>query len=427
MKICFLMYQGNMYSGGQGVYTYYLTRELARLGHEVHVVAAPPYPVLDSAVVAHELKTYSFWSYHHYKKEFLFERNPWTYFHPVNFYELVSTRVALSSLLLTFSFRAYVAIKELARRHHFDVIHDNQTLSYGVLLLKALGYPVVATVHHPLSIDFRNSLAQSASVYEKARRMLWFPWVMQELVAPRLDKIIVVSRASAQSVGQAFGLPPEKMQVVYNGIDCDTFRPLDGVAKEPGSILYVGNSEDRNKGSRFLFQALALLRDETDFHLTLVDNKKSNLKLAPRLVREYGLHTRVTFAGRVSTEELVRLYNRAELAVSPSLYEGFGLPAAEAMACGVPVIATTAPAFPEVVDHGVTGWLVPPADPAALAQAIRELMGDADLRARLGREGRRSVQERFDWRRAAREVVAVYEEALSERRASAPVESAVGR
>lgn len=432
MKICFLMYQGNMYSGGQGVYTYYLTRELARLGHEVHVVAAPPYPRLDSAVVAHELKTYSFWSYHHYKKEFLFERKPWTYFHPVNFYELLSTRLALSSLLLTFSFRAYVAIKELARRYRFDVIHDNQTLSYGVLLLKALGYPVVATVHHPLSIDFRNSLAQSASVYEKARRMLWFPWVMQELVARRLDKIIVVSKASAQSVGRAFGLPPEDMRVVYNGIDCETFRPLDGVAKEPRSILYVGNSEDRNKGARFLLQALALLRDEMDFHLTLVDNKKSNLKLAPRMVREYGLHTRVTFAGRVSTEELVRLYNRTELAVSPSLYEGFGLPAAEAMACGVPAIATTAPAFPEVVDHGVTGWLVPPADPAALAQAIRQLMADADLRARLGREGRRSVQERFDWRRAAREVVAVYEEALSERRAaapaaSAPVESAVGR
>jgi glycosyltransferase involved in cell wall biosynthesis len=420
MKICFLMYQGNMYSGGQGIYTYYLTRELARLGHEVHVVAAPPYPALDGAVVAHELKTYSFWSYHHYKKEFLFQRNPLTYFHPVNFYELVSTRIALSSLLLTFSLRAYVAVKELARQHRFDVIHDNQTLSYGALLLKGLGYPVIATVHHPLSIDFRNSLAQSASVYEKARRMLWFPWVMQEVVARRLDRIIVVSQASARSVGEAFGIPPEEMRVVQNGIDSETFRPLEDVAKEPGGILYVGNSEDRNKGGRFLLEALRLLRDEVDFHLTLVDNKKSNLKLAPRLVREYGLHTRVTFTGRVPTDELVRLYNRAELAVSPSLYEGFGLPAAEAMACGVPVVATTAPAFPEVVDHGVTGWLVPPADPAALAEGIRLLMADPDLRARLGREGRRSVRERFDWRRAAQEVVAVYEEVLSGRSATTP-------
>jgi glycosyltransferase involved in cell wall biosynthesis len=433
MKICFLMYQGNMYSGGQGVYTYYLTRELARLGHEVHVVAAPPYPALDPAVVAHELKTYSFWSYHHYKKEFLFQRNPLTYFHPVNFYELVSTRVALSSLLLSFSVRAYMAVKELSRHHRFDIIHDNQTLSYGAMLLRMLGYPVVATVHHPLSIDFRNSLAQSASVYEKARRILWFPWVMQEVVARRLEKIIVVSQASARAVGRAFRIPQERIRVVHNGIDTDVFRPLDGVAKEPGGILYVGNSEDRNKGGRFLLQALRLLRDEMDFHLTLVDNKKSNLKLAPRLVREYGLHTRVTFTGRVPTEELVRLYNRAELAVSPSLYEGFGLPAAEAMACGVPVVATTAPAFLEVVDHGETGWLVPPADPAALADAIRRLMSDPDLRAELGREGRRRVRERFDWRRAAEEVVAVYEEVLSGKSkeapsaTSAPVELAVGR
>ncbi len=415
MKICFLMYQGNMYSGGQGVYLYYLTRELARLGHEVHVIAAPPYPKLDDAVIAHNLETYSFWSYHHYKRHFLFERHPATIFHPVNLYEFVSTRIALSSLLLSFSVRAYVKLNELCRRHRFDIIHDNQTLSYGLTMMQAAGYPVTATVHHPLSVDLRNSLAQSRSVYEQVRRLLWFPWIMQEVVARRLDRIITVSHASAEAVSRAFRIPWERIHVVHNGIDSETFRPLSGIEREPGHILWVGNSEDRNKGGRYLFEALRLLRDDLDFHLTLVDQKKENLKLAPRLVRQYGLHSRVTFAGRVPTDELVRLYNRAQIVVSPSLYEGFGLPAAEAMACEAPVIATTAPAFPEVVDHGETGWLVPPADSQALADAICMLMADPELRARLGKAGREAIRQRFQWRRAAQQTVDVYEQLLGRR------------
>ena len=408
MKICFLMYQGNMYSGGQGIYLYYLTRELARLGHEVHVIAAPPYPTLAEGVVAHNLETHSFWSYHHYKRNFLFERHPLTIFHPVNLYEFVSTRIALSSLLLSFSVRAYVKLNELSRHHRFDVVHDNQTLSYGITLMQAAGYRVTATVHHPLSVDLRNHLAESRSLYEQARRLLWFPWIMQEVVARRLERLISVSDASAGAVSRAFRIPLERIHVVHNGIDSDTFRPLSDVEREPGHILCVGNTEDRNKGGRYLFEALHLLRDDLDFHLTLVDQKKSNLKMAPRLVRRYGLHSRVTFAGRVSTEELVRLYNRAEVVVSPSLYEGFGLPAAEAMACEAPVIATTAPAFPEVIDHDETGWLVPPADSQALADAIRMLMADAHLRARLGRAGREAIRQRFNWRRAAEGTLDVY-------------------
>ncbi len=426
MKICFLMYQGNMFSGGQGIYLYYLTRELARLGHEVHVLAGPPYPTLDEGVVGHDVETHSFWSYHHYKRNFLFERHPLTHFHPVNLYELISTRIALSSLLLSFSVRAYIKLNELARHHRFDVIHDNQTLSYGTMLMQRAGYPVVATVHHPLSVDLRNSLRQSVSLYERARRLLWYPWIMQEVATRRLDRVITVSHTSAVAVAEAFGVNRDKLRVVHNGIDHETFRPLPDVEEEPGSILYVGNSEDRNKGGRYLMEALRLLRDEMDFHLTLVDQKKSNLKLVPRLVREYGLQARVTFAGRVPTEELVRLYNRAELVVSPSLYEGFGLPAAEAMSCSRAVVATTAPAFPEVICHGETGWLVPPADAGVLADAIRMLHDNPGLRRRLGDNGREAICERFDWRRAAQETLAVYEEVCAGRQAKRPLSAAAG-
>ena len=428
MKICFIMYQGNMYSGGQGVYLYYLTRELARMGHEVHVLAGPPYPTLDERVISHNLETHSYWSYHHEKKNFLFERNPLSHFHPVNFYEFVSTRIALSSLLLTFSVRAWLKLRELSREHRFDLVHDNQTLGYGISLMQASGFPVVATVHHPLAIDLENALRQSRSLYEMARRILWSPWVMQGVVARRLPRLIAVSHTSQRAAQRALGLAPEQLRVVHNGIDAERFRPLRGVEREPGLILCVANSEDRNKGTRYLIEALHLLEDDRrDYRLALVDHDRSRLKLAPRLVRRYGLSSRVHFTGRLSTEQLVRLYNRATLLVAPSLYEGFGLPAAEAMACGTPVIATTGGAFPEVIEHGETGWLVPAGDSRALADAVRLLMDDADLRERLGRAGQRSVRERFSWRKTAEETLAVYQEVVGQPRPAletAPVRAA---
>ena len=416
MKICFIMYQGNMYSGGQGVYLYYLTRELSRMGHEVHVLAGPPYPTLADGVVGHNLKTYSYWSYHHEKEDFLFKRNPLTHFHPVNFFEFVSTRIALSSLLLTFSVRAWIKLRELSHEHRFDIVHDNQTLSYGTWLMEATGFPVLATIHHPLTIDLQNALRQAGSLYEKARRILWSPWVMQAVVARRMRQTIVVSETSRKAVQEAFKLDPARMHVVHNGIDTETFRPLPDVERQPGLILYVGNSEDRNKGARYLLEAMNLLKDDRrDFQLALVDHKKENLKLAPRLVQKYGLQSRVHFTGRVSTEQLVKLYNQAMIVVSPSLYEGFGLPAAEAMSCGSPVIATTGGAFPEVIDHQETGWLVPPGNAEALADAIRMFAADEELRSRLGRAGRESILRRFSWRKAAEETLAVYEEMLAER------------
>jgi len=195
-------------------------------------------------------------------------------------------------------------------------------------------------------------------------------------------------------------------------VDAETYRPLQGVEKEPGSLLYVGNSEDRNKGARYLLEALNLLKGKLDFHLALVDRPREALDLAPRLVEEFGLEDRVAFSGHVSREELVQLYNRSELMVSPSLYEGFGLPAAEAMACGVPLVATTAGAFPEVIEDGETGLLVPPADPTALADAIARLMSDAALRRRMGEAGRTRIEEHFTWRQTALKTATLYEEVL---------------
>ena len=407
VRLCFLVYHGSMYSGGQGVYIHYLTRELMRLGHEVHVIAGPPYPSMAEGIQVHRLESFSWFRFVENRREFLDRPNPLQFFYPLNLFEFASTRAGIFSLMFTFSLRAVAKFQELHRRHPFDIVHDNQGLGIGLLLMKSCGVPMVATVHHPLSIDARNAVAQATGPIEKVRRLIYYPILMQEFVARRLDRIITVSEASARMVESAFVLPRQQIEVIHNGIDTDTFRPMR-VAKQANNIICVSNSEDRSKGALYLLQALRYLRDSTDYRLTFVDRPEHELKLAPRLVRRYGLSSRVRFTGRVTTPQLVRHYCRAQMSVCPSLYEGFGLPAAEAMACGLPVVATTGGALPEVVQDGVTGILVPPADARSLAEATDKLMRDADMRRRMGQAGRQRILDKFNWQKAALQTEAVY-------------------
>jgi glycosyltransferase involved in cell wall biosynthesis len=401
-----------MYSGGQGVYLHYITRELARRGHDVHVIAGVPYPEVaeNEGVHLHKLKTFSFWSYLDHFDEYAYRTHPIVFFHPVNLYEFATSRFTLSSLLNMFSLRAYHKLNELERDVPFDLIHDNQTLGYGIWLMKQRGRPVVANIHHPLAIDRLNALRQAKSLGAKIYAIFWYPWIMQRWVAVRLDKIITGSEASAQSVAESFDLPRDHIRAIHDGVETDVFRPLPEVAFEPNSVLFVGNSEDRNKGIRYLLEALRLLRSEVPVHLTVVHRPGS--KGAPRLVQQLGLHGRVTFLERLSTKELVEQYNKAQVLVSPSLYEGFGLPAAEAMACGTAVVTTTAGALSEIVEDGISGVLVPPGDVEALAGAIRTLIEDPARCRTMGAAGARRARERFSWERTAEETIALYEEVL---------------
>jgi glycosyltransferase involved in cell wall biosynthesis len=406
-----------MYSGGQGVYLHYLSRELVELGHEVHVIAGLPFPKVVPDVRLHKLKTFSFWSLMDGYNEYAYHTHPLLFFHPVNFYEFATTRATLASLLNMFSLRAYHKLNELEHDRPFDVIHDNQTLGYGTWLMKASGRPVVANVHHPLAIDRRNELLQARSFGKLLSRIVWFPWVMQPWVARRVDRIITGSESSAASVAEAFHLPRHHIRVIYDGVDADVFRPLDDVEPTPGRVLFVGHTEDKNKGFRYLLRALSQLGGGASYHLVVVQRPGS--KEAARLAAELGISHRVTVMEQLTTQELILEYARAQLLVSPSLYEGFGLPAAEAQACGTPVIATTAGALSEIVSDGVTGVQVPPGDAGALAQAIRRLLEDPAACRKMGAMGARRVRERFSWRRTAEETLALYREVLQGERSGA--------
>lgn len=409
-----------MYSGGQGVYLHYMTREFVRMGHEVHVISGRPYPRLDEGVIHHRLHTYSLWAFLDGRDEHAYtnnEHHPVEFFHPWNFYEFASTRLSLGSLFFTFSLRAFRKLVEIERdTGPFDLVHDNQTLGYGILAMKRLrNRPVVASLHHPLAIDKANNLREATSITRRVSRETWFPGAMQSYVANRLDMVLTGSRNSAESVSRSMDIPLSHIRQTPYGIDQEVMRPLPDATRVPGTILFVGDSEDRNKGARFLIEACAEVAREMDFRLLFKDKKEKDMKVVPPLVWHYGLNRNVEYIARLPVDELVRLYNSAQILVSPSLYEGFGLPAAEAMACGAAVIATTAGAFPEFIEDGRTGILVPPGDSAALASAIKSLLRDRDRCRAMGAAASEHIRTNFTWQRTAQATLRLYQEILAPR------------
>ncbi len=408
MKICLLSYRGNPYCGGQGIYVYYLARELQNLGHEVQVISGPPYPE-----VAEGIKLYKLNSLNLYESKDSLMRNFSRVHNPIDFYEFMAVCLGTFPEPFTFSLRAYGKIRKLLACHKFDIIHDNQCLGYGLLLMKHLKVPVVATIHHPIPIDRDMELAQARDLWEKFRLKRWYAFcTMQRLVSRRMDRVITVSQSSAEAIERSLKVPQDRLRLVYNGIDANLFKSDDSVLKEPNSLILVNSGEQSIKGVPYLLKALQLLRNGTEVKLTVVGSPTPDGQYL-KLVKEYGLGDIVTFTGRVTMEELVKHYLASEICVVPSLYEGFGLPAAEAMSCQLPVITTRAGALPEIVGQdGDTGILVPPADPDALAVAVKRLLGDESLRRKMGEAGRKRVERNFSWEQAAKKTLEVYQEVL---------------
>lgn len=409
MKICLLTYRGNMFCGGQGIYIYYLSREFQRLGHEVHVISGPPYPQLPEGVKLYKVRSHSAYvSRYHMGNHVGPMRNP------VDLFEAAATRMGMYSEPLAFSFRAYDAIRKLHPRIKFDVVHDNQGLGYGLALVKRHKLPLVATIHHPMALDRDSDFVQARNRIEKLRRW-WFYSVyvpMQSFVGRRADRVITVSECSAREIERLMGISSSRIRVVYNGIDTDVFFNQDGLPKKSNSLIFVGNTEDRKKGIIYLLQAIKILEKECPVKLTIIDGGAPEAQYVPALMRQINLNGQVSFARRLSGDDLVRWYSAADIAVVPSMFEGFGFPAAEAMACGIPVIAFSAGALPELVDDGKTGILVPPADVPKLAAAIKKLVENKELRCEMGKQARNRVLCKFNWQQAAKQILDVYQEVL---------------
>ncbi|WP_405954957.1 glycosyltransferase family 4 protein [Streptomyces phaeochromogenes] len=412
LRIALLTYKGNPFCGGQGVYVRHLSRELARLGHQVEVIGSQPYPVLDEGEGLDGLSLTELPSLDLYRHPDPFrtpkrdEYRDW-----VDALEVGTMWTGGFPEPLTFSLRARRHLR--ARRGDFDVVHDNQTLGYG--LLGDVGAPLVTTIHHPITVDRQLELDAAEGRRRRMSVRRWYAFTrMQKRVARRLSSVLTVSGTSRQEIVDHLGVRDDRIHVVHIGADTDLFSPDPSVPQVPGRIVTTSSADVPLKGLVFLVEALAKVRTEHPAaHLVVVGKRAEDGPVA-QLIERYGLEGSVEFVKGISDAELVDLVRSAEVACVPSLYEGFSLPAAEAMATGTPLVATTGGAIPEVTGpDGETCLAVRPGDAGALAAGLSRLLGDPRLRERLGSAGRSRVLERFTWAKAAEGTVARYREAIA--------------
>ncbi|MGN0063552.1 MAG: glycosyltransferase family 4 protein [Nocardioides sp.] len=407
MRIAMLSYRSKPHCGGQGIYIRHLSRELVKLGHEVEVFSGQPYPELDEGVKLTKVPSLDLYR----------EPDPFRVPKLKEFRDLIDVEEFLTMCTAgfpepkTFSSRVNRLMKSRAR--DFDVAHDNQVLGHGIMELEEYGLPVVTTIHHPITMDRKIDIETAPTLRKKLSLRRWYGFLkMQGKVAKKARHVLVPSESSRRDIERDFGVDAAKMEVILLGVD-DVFVP-PSAPRVPGRILAMASADAPLKGISTLLEAFAKLRTERDLELVLVTKPEPGGR-TERLIEELGIGRHVTFVNGVSDEELVRVMGSAELACVPSLYEGFSLPTAELMACETPLVVSRAGAIPEVTGpDGECADLVTPGDVGELERAIAALLDDPERRERMGKAGRRRVQEKFSWHAVAVATAAAYEKTIAD-------------
>ncbi|OCB16902.1 glycosyl transferase family 1 [Mycolicibacterium porcinum] len=405
MRIALLSYRSKTHCGGQGVYVRYLSRGLAELGHDVEVFSGQPYPEgLDPRVKLTKVPSLDLYR----------EPDPFRVPRPseirdgIDALELATMWSAGFPEPRTFTMRVARILAD--RRDEFDVVHDNQSLGSALLKIAGLGLPVVATVHHPITRDRVVEIA-AAKWWRKPLVRRWYGFAeMQKKVARKIPELLTVSSSSAADIAEDFGVTPDQLHIVPLGVDTELFKPSEN--RVSGRIIAIASADVPLKGVSHLLHAVARLRVARDLDVQLVSKLEPNGP-TEKLIAELGISDIVHSSSGLSDEELAALLASAEVACIPSLYEGFSLPAVEAMASGTPIVASRAGALPEVVgDDGSCARLVRPADVDELTAVLGELLDSPLERRKLGAAGRQRALDVFSWESVAAQTVSVYEMAL---------------
>jgi len=406
LRIAYLTYRGKPHVGGQGVYTRHLTKALVDLGHHVEVFGGQPYPILDSRIPLHKLPSLDIFN-DQYPGRFpaYWEIKDWPTF--------VETAQFLKGTFgepRAFSIRAYNELSKLV--HDFDLVHDNQCLGYGILKIEKL-IPTIVTLHHPITKDRKLEMEHTKTWWKRQSIRRWYSFVnMQGKVASKMPRVVVVSENSIADIHTDMKVSLDRMKLVPVGVDPELFTPLPHIARKPGHLITTASADVALKGLSYLLEALAKIRTERDVHLTIIGRPREGANAD--LIRKLGLSDCITHVSGVSDERIVELYAESELAVVPSLYEGFSLPAIEAMSTGICLVATTGGALPEVTGaDNDTVLSCPAGDADALAASIRRGLDNAELRNRVGAAGRARVVERWSWKHCAQLTVDQYREVLA--------------
>jgi glycosyltransferase involved in cell wall biosynthesis len=400
LKIAFLSYRSKPFSGGQGIYVKYLSKALYDLGHEVDVFSGPPYPDLDPKINLVKVPSLGLYE----KKSKFYDVNPMMLLKPINLFEWLSVNSGGFPEPYTFGKRIKKILKQNLNK--YDVIHDNQSLAYELLFFQKKK-PLVTTIHHPISLDLAYQLQSTNDIFLKLLMRRWHSFlVMQKFVAKRLKKIVVPSNSSMEDIKEEFHVDKNKMERVMNGIDLNVFYPDSKIQKIPFRLVTVASADVPLKGLDYLLNALSDLAEVySDISLSIIGEQKKGGH-TERLIKKLNLEKRVNFFSNLTQEDLRKTYCEAELAIIPSLYEGFGFAAIEAMACGVPLISSSGGALPEVIKD--TGIIIPPKNVKEIYNSVDYLLSSPHIAKELAEKGLQRANSKFSWAAIAKKLEKVY-------------------
>ena len=400
MKVGLLSYRSHPYSGGQGIYIKHLSRALNSLGHDVSVLSGPPYPELDDNVELIKIPSLGLFEsgerLEAFRLSFLWN--------PIDFYEWITVMTGGFPEPYTYGKRVFKKLKD--SNFKFDVLLDNQSLSDSLLEIQE-NHPLAVTIHHPITKDHRLEIESATNWKEKLSSSRWHNFLpMQKRVAPQLNHIICVSQPSKEDVISEFNVDANKITVIPNGIDIDTFKP-SLVAKTLGfRIVTTASADIPLKGLRHLILALPRVMDEFPLTSLVVIGKSPEKSNLDKLIDDLDLQDKITFKSGISELEIVKIYHDSDIAVIPSLYEGFGFGAGEAMACGVPLISTDSGGLKQVI--GDAALKISPGSVKEIEDGIFKLFNEEETRKELSIKGRKRMEELFDWKIAASTYIDVF-------------------
>ena len=405
LRILLPSYRSDPHTGGQGIYMRLISKALVDLGHHVDVISGPPYPELDPRIGLIKLPSLDMYA----REKPIACLNCEIMGNRTDLFEWWSHNWGGFPEPYTFGARMADYMRDKIDR--YDIMHDNQTLCYGMLDVRDMGLPVVGTIHHPITKDRRIDIAHAKWPWVKFLKWRWYSFLnMQMKVARALDPLIVVSDSTKRDVHKDFKIPMQRMVRIHHGIDHELFTPQPHITRRKNRLMATASADVPLKGLIYLIRAYhMLLADHPDLELVVVGRLREG-QTKDELNR-HGIRDRVKFISGLSGEDIRDLYAEATIAVSPSVYEGFGFPAGEALSCGVPLVATDGGSLPEVV--GDAGIVVPHSNPPALARAIGGLLRDEDSRADMSVKARQHILDNFKWERCARNVVQLYRQTIA--------------
>ena len=404
MKVGLLSYRSHPYSGGQGIYIKHLSKALKNLGHEVSVLSGPPYPELDSGVNLIKIPSLGLFESGERLKAFRL-RFLWS---PIDLYEWITVMTGGFPEPYTYGKRVLKRLKE--NNLKLDVLLDNQSLSSSLLEIQA-HYPLAVTIHHPITKDHKLEMQNAINWKERLSSSRWHNFLpMQKKVAPQLKNIICVSQPSKEDVISEFKVDEKKITVIPNGIDIGIFKPSSIKKSLSFRIVTTASADIPLKGLKHLILALPrVIRQFPLTSLTVIGKspEKSNLN---KLIDDLDLEDKITFRSGISEKEIVKTYHDSDIAVIPSLYEGFGFGAGEAMACGVPLISTDSGGLKQVI--GDAALKIKPGSVNEIEEGIYKLFTEEKLRQELAEKGRERMEEFFDWKIAASAYIEVFKKII---------------